>query len=230
MPAACASLAEFLAIAPEFKTVGPQSSGSVTIAIQPAPGDVFTLVDSSGLLPVVESFEADLDFSIGVDEAATAANLAAAISTGALATSAAVAAVVTIVSAATGPVSLLGMTTSNPAAFVLSGPTLTGGDVQVLFALGCACSQINLQCWGDKADCGHVYLTAYFLSTSSGTGGGSTISSKKIDKISVAYAVATPSGKDALIQSNKWGALYIQLRRSLFIAPLPGRRFFPVVC
>ncbi len=230
MAKACATLAEFLAIAPEFKTVGPQSAGSVTVASQPAPGDTFTLADSSGLLPVVESFEAGVDFSIGVDEAATAANLAAAISLGALATSAALGATLTIVSASTGPVSLLGMTTSNPVALVLSGPTLTGGDAQVLFALGCACSQINLGCWGDKADCGHVYLTAYLLSSATGAGGGGTVSSKKIDKISVAYAVATPSGADALLQSNKWGALYLQMRRSLFVAPIPGRRFFPVVC
>jgi hypothetical protein len=188
------------------------------------------LVDSFGLLPVAEVFEAGVDFAIGATEADTASNLAAAIALGALATSAAVGAVVTIVSVSTGPVSLLGMDTSNPAALVLSGATLTGGDAQVNFALGCACSQINLECWGDKADCGHVYLTAYFLSSATGAGGGSAVSSKKIDKIAVTYATATPSGKDAVMESNKWGALYLQMRRSLFVAPLPGRRFFPVVC
>lgn len=230
MAKACATMAEFLTIAPEFKTLGPQSSGSVTLVVQPTPGDVFTLTDSSGLIPVVESYEVGVEFALGADKEATAANLAAAISLGALATTGVSGAVVTVVSVSTGPVSLLGMTTSNPTSFLLSGATLTGGDVQVLFALGCACSQINLGCWGDKADCGHVYLTAYFLSESSGTGGGGAVSSKKIDKISVTYATATPSGADALLQSNKWGALYVQMRRSLFVAPIPGRRFFPVVC
>jgi hypothetical protein len=200
----------------------------VTVVTQPAPGDVFTLVDSSNLLPVVETYEAGVDFAIGATEADTASNLAAAISLRALATAAAVGAVVTIVSAATGPNGLLGMTTSNAVALVLSGPTLTGGDVQVQFALDCACAQINVGCWGTKADCAHVYLTAFFLSTSSGAGGGGgSVSSKTIDKISVSYAVATPSGADAQMASNKWGQLYLQLRRSLFVAPLPGRRFLP---
>ena len=230
MAARCATLAEFLTQAPEFGTVGPQSTGTVTIAVQPAPGDAFTLVDSASLLPVSETYVAGTDFVIGATVDDTAANLAAAITAGALAQAAAVANVVTVVSVSTGPVSLLGMTTSNAVAMVLSGPTLTGGDAVVEFALECACAQINVQCWGQKADCAHVYLSAFFLSVSSGTGGGGgAVSSKTIDKISVSYAVATPTGSNAQMASNKWGQLYLQLRKSVFVAPVPGRAFLPII-
>jgi len=138
-------------------------------------------------------------------------------------------AVVYLSSKGTGPVSLHALEVSDPLSFILSGATLTGGDAWATFALECACAQINLGCWGAKADCAHIYLTAHFLSLQSGSGGGGgEVKKKKIDKIEVEFETTAPTDGD--LGSTKWGRLYLQLRKSLFIAPVPGRRILPVIC
>jgi hypothetical protein len=229
MAARCATLSEFLTQAPVFKTVGPQSSGAVTVAVNPAPGDVFTLTDTYSTPNVVETYTADTDFAIGATPADTAVNLAAAIEANPLASASAASGVVTIVSTGTGPASMLAMATDNPVAMVLSGATLSGGDAWAVFALECTCSQINVECWGVKASCGHVYLAAHFLALQTGVGGGGgTVKRKKIDKVEVEYAVESSS--DADLGATTWGRLYLQTRKSILVLPLPGRRIMPFIC
>lgn len=222
----CATLDEFLAQVPEFRSFGPKSVGTIKVDTNPAPGDTLTISDPWVLPNVVETLEAGVDFAIGATPTDTASNIAAALALSALVDASSVGDTVTLVTKATGPVSVLDLTTSVPLVLILTA--FSGGDVQVVFALDCACAQINLECWGIKADCGHIYLTAHFLTVQSG-GSGGAVSSKTIDKLSVSYAVAAPSGDDADLQSTSWGRLYAQMRRSLFIAPLPGRRFLPLV-
>jgi hypothetical protein len=226
---ACATLSEFLAQAPEFKTVGPVSSGIATLVANLVAGDTFTVADTLGAPVVSQSYIADTDFAVGVDATATAGNLATAINSNPLSliTAIAVGALVYLDSKATGACTLYALA-SNTANLTLSGATLTGGDAIVAFALSCACSQINLGCWGVKADCGHVYLTGHFLALQTGIGEGGVLNRKKIDKIEAGFAVATPSDGD--LGSTKWGRMYLQIRKTLFIAPLPGRRILPIVC
>jgi hypothetical protein len=106
----------------------------------------------------------------------------------------------------------------------LTGNTLQGGDALILQTLSCACSQINLACWGVKSDCAHIYLAAHMLSLAIGQESG-PVSSRTIDKISESYAIAAATGSDAGLSSTPWGRLYAQLRRTLFVAPIAGRRF-----
>ena len=229
MANACATLSEFLVQAPEFKTVGPVSSGIATLVANLVAGNTFTVTDTQGAPVVSESYIADTDFAVGVDEAATAANLATAINGNALSliTAVAVGALVYLDSKATGACTLYALA-SNTASLTFSAATLEGGDAIVAFALSCACSQINLECWGVKADCGHIYLTGHFLALQTGIGAGGILNRKKIDKIEAGYAVAVPS--DADLGSTKWGRMYLQIKKTLFIAPLPGRRILPFVC
>ena len=49
MANACATLSEFLVQAPEFKTVGPVSSGIATLVANLVAGDTFTVAEDSGL-------------------------------------------------------------------------------------------------------------------------------------------------------------------------------------
>jgi hypothetical protein len=227
----CATLSEFLTQAPEFKTVGPVSTGTVTVAINPAPGDKLTIADTFTIPAILETFTAGTDYAIGATPETTAANLATALNnTSALVSAQAVGAAVTLVSKGTGSVSLYALGVDDPLSLILSGPTLEGGDAQASFALSCACAQINLACWGVKADCAHVYLTGHFLALQSGTGGGGggAINRKKIDKIEIGYQTTAPSDGD--LGATKWGRLYLQLRKSIFIPPLPGRRILPIVC
>ena len=224
----CATLAEFLALAPEFLTAGTASAGSLVFVSQPSPGDSVTLATQYGIPLVTETYIADTDFDIGVNEAATAANFAAAVSLRSLALGTADAEIVTVVSQSTGPVSVL-LTTSSSVAMVWDDPTLLGGDTLAKFQLQCACSSINLECWGAKSDCGHVYLTGHMMATAGfGSGEQGTPTAKSIDKLSESYASSTPSDGD--YGSTKWGRLYLQLRDTLVVGGTVGRCTMPIVC
>lgn len=219
MAQSCATLAEFLAQVPEFLTFGSESDGTLTVDTQPSPGDVLTLATRFGVPIVTETYVADTDFSIGVDEATTATNIAVAIDGGQLAAASSDGSVVSILTAS-GPVGALELTSSVPAVLVWDETPMTPGADQVQFVLDCTCQQINLQCWGQKADCGHIWLTAHYLSVQSGQSGGS-VSGKSIDKLSISYAVTAPS--DPELGATKWGRMYLQLRQSIVILPVVGR-------
>jgi hypothetical protein len=226
----CATLAEFVDLVPEFLTLGDASTGTLVVASQPAPGDSITLTDPYAFPPVVETLIAGTDYAIGVDEAATAANIAAAMDGGSLVTASAIGATVYVASVKTGAAGAVGISTTNPAALQWSGVALTGGDALVLFSLECACSMINLECWGTKASCGSIYLAAHVL-TVAGGGEGGAVNRKKIDKIEVSFAATgTATGIDANFGSTKWGRLYLAMKKTIFVAPIAGRRFLPGVC
>lgn len=233
MPQRCATLNEFVDLVPEFLTLGDASTGTLVVASQPAPGDSITLADPYAFPPVVETLIAGTDYAIGVDEAATAANIAAAMDAGSLVTASAIGATVYVASVKTGAAGNVGVSTTNPAALAWSGVALTGGDALVLFSLDCACSMIALDCWGSKASCGHVYLAAHMLAVASGLAGGESgpVNRKKIDKIEISNAATgLATGLDANFGSTKWGRLYLAMKKTIFVAPIAGRRFLPGVC
>ncbi len=214
----CVTLAEFLLQAPEFLTFGSESDGTLTVASQPDAGDTITLATRYGVPIVTETYVADTDFDIGGDETATATNIAAALDGGELAAASSDGAVVSILTA-TGPVGALALT-SDTVDLVWNETPMTPGEEQVMFALNCACSQINLGCWGVKADCAHVYLTAHFLELQGRTGSGAANTSKTIDKLAIGFAIGVISSE--LVQT-KWGRMYSQLRESVLVLPVIGR-------
>lgn len=226
----CATLAEFLVQAPEFKSVGPVSTGTITVDVQPAPGDEITISNMFVAPPVVETLVADTDFAIGADVDETAANISTALNVGlpsTLVDSGFLGNIVYLNSKTTGSCTLYGLTTDNAVAFILSSPTLEGGDAIVDFELECACSQINIECWGIKSDCAHIYLTGHFMAVRTGIGASGIVNNKKIDQIQVGFAVTAPS--DAELGSTKWGRSYLLLKRTLLILPVPGRRVLPIL-
>ncbi len=224
MAARCATLAEFVDLIPEFLTLGDKSTGTVVLAAQPVPGDSVTFTDPYAFPPLSETYVAGTDFAIGATVDDTATNLAAALAAGALldSTTEAQGDTVYLVSTKTGPAGFVGLTTSVPATFQFSGTELTGGAALVEFSLGCACSMINLECWGTKASCASVYLAAHMLDVAGGNESG-PVERKKIDKIEIQYA-ATAATSDASFGSTKYGRLYLAMRKTVFVAPIAGRR------
>jgi len=219
----CATLSEFLRQAPEFLSFGEQSDSTLTLLGQPTPGDVLTLSTRFGVPIVVETYVAGTHFTIGGSVADTAANIAVALNGGALVAASSSGAVVSTLSSA-GPLGSLALTSSNEAAMLWDEPTMSPGDGQVLFALECACAQINVECWGAKAMCAHIYLTAHTLMVQSGsTFAGGAIASKTMDKLSISYAVTAPSDGD--LGATKWGRLYMQLKKTIPVFPIVGRGF-----
>jgi hypothetical protein len=208
---------------PGFLRFGEQSDGTLTVATQPAPGDVITLATRYGVPLVTETYVAGTDFAIGGSTAVTATNIMGTINSGALAAASASGSVVSILTDS-GPVGALALTSSVPAVLVWDESPMTPGEAQVQFFLDCACSMINLDCWGNKADCGHIYLTAHFLTVASGIADG-TITSKKIDKLAISYAGAPPG--EGELSETRWGRMYMALKRTLVVMPVVGRGSSP---
>lgn len=233
MPASCATRSEFLAIAPEFSSYGPTSSGQVVPNVS-TPGDQFSIRSASNAPAVLLTFEAvaasptlGSEYLAGATSADTAESLAASINAaGQLATASVSGNIIYIDSIETGVDGLHTIDDKPDGIFqFLTGNTLEGGAALIDQALACACSQINLECWGSKAQCAHVYLTAHMLTVANG-GEAGPVNRRKIDKIEESFAaVGTATGLDASFATTKWGRLYLQLKKSLFIAPVPGRRF-----
>jgi hypothetical protein len=232
MVARCATLDEFLAVAPEFRTAGSTSTGHIVPGVS-TPGDLFSIRSASNAPAVLLVFEAvassptlGTEYLAGATSEETAASLAASINAaGQLAMASVSSNNLYLESIETGVDGLHTLSDKPDGIFTfITGETLAGGAVLINQALACACSQINLECWGTKAQCAHIYLTAHMLSLAIGQESG-PVSSRTIDKISESYAIAAATGSDAGLSSTPWGRLYAQLRRTLFVAPLAGRRF-----
>jgi len=107
-----------------------------------------------------------------------------------------------------------------------AAPTLT--DEQVTLILECTCSMINLECWGDKASCGHLYLAAHFSATQLGEEAGS-LTAKTIGRISESFSASVTVDPGNMFQTTKYGRMYWMLFRTLLKAPIAARRTLPVV-
>lgn len=217
----CATLAEFIANAPEFLNFGEASDGTLTIVTQPSPGDSITLQTRFGVPVVTETLVADTDFDIGGTTTITATNIATALNLGALAAADSSANVVSILTGE-GPIGSLALSSSVPSVLVWDETPMAPGAGIVQTMLDCTCQMINLECWGEKADCAHRYLTGHFLAMQGGgSGEGGAVSSRKIDKLSISFAVSPPS--DADLGNTKWGRMYMALKSTLLLLPIVGR-------
>ena len=234
MPASCATRAEFLAVAPEFQTYGSTSTIKIT-ANAGTVGDRFILTSADFPNQVITWTAVAASPTLGSEYLAgtpieTAASLVDSINAqGQFATATVTnGPIFALESIQTGVDGLHTVTQKPDGSFQFPNgteeDTLEGGAALIDQTLSCACSQINLACWGVKSDCAHIYLTAHMLSLAIGQESG-PVSSRTIDKISESYAIAAATGSDAGLSSTPWGRLYAQLRRTLFVAPLAGRRF-----
>tara|TARA_R110000851_G_scaffold85884_1_gene186541 strand:- start:399 stop:1115 length:717 start_codon:yes stop_codon:yes gene_type:complete len=234
MVARCATLEEFLAVVPEFRTAGSTSGAQVNAGAF-AIGDRFSVRSASDFPAVGITFTGvaaapvlGTEYLASGTSSELIASLVASINFRGELITASVPGdsnIMWVQSIQTGVDGLHSISDKPSGAFTFpDGVTLQGGDALILQTLSCACSQINLACWGVKSDCAHIYLTAHMLSLAIGQESG-PVSSRTIDKISESYAIAAATGSDAGLSSTPWGRLYAQLRRSLFVAPIAGRRF-----
>ncbi len=230
MPKSCATRAEFLSVLPEFRTFGPTSTGQVTVNFATA-GDTFTITSGNELLPKSITFTGSFTPTLGTEFQSDAspeeiaASLAASINVrGELCKASHVGAVIYLESIETGVDGLHTLSCAPLAAFTLPPDgKLTGGAALIDQALACACSQINLECWGKKAQCAHIYLTAHMLTVAAG-GEAGPVESRKIDKIEEKFGTIWNPDLDPSFGTTKWGRLYLQLKSTLLILPVAGRR------
>lgn len=236
MTTSCATLSQLLALTNGvFDSFGSTSQGTVTFDSNPSATTTFTVTADFGALPVVAVLTAVAgspstnEYQIGGDTTITATNFAAAAidaanDMSALVTATSVGNIAYLETAETGPQSEYGMVTSEAASMLLSGATLEGGNDLMQFYLDCACSQLQVDCWGDKRSCAHIYLAAHYASVAQGAGETGPVNSRQIDKLRTSYAaVGTATQLDAEFATTKWGRMYLSLRSTLLRLPIVGR-------
>lgn len=228
MTEACATLAEVLTVAPAIAPFGTQGTAQLTVVTADTGTEVLTFTDATGVIPVVETYTSGTDWTPGVTQALTAVAIATALAASSLIIASAVGDIVFVASVATGALSLIDVASSG-ATMTWNVTTLENGDAALNQVLGCACQMINLQCWGVKADCGHIYLTAHMVTVAQG-GDVGQVTMKKIDKISSSFSAASFDTSDAAFASTHWGRMYLAERETIVVFPVVGTglpRFWP---
>lgn len=233
---ACVTVARFLAIAPEFATFGGVGSGTVTFAGATVALDTVTIGAAIGTATTGARAAGTDTWSTDGTTAAQLASLVAMFNDAAASFAAIVSAVATaptvalVTSIATGIPGDIAWSTSDVADIVLDTLTaLSGGSDQIDFYLDCACLMVNAQCWGDKFECGVIYLAAHLMTVATGAEGGPA-SGKTIDKISVTFATTSFDTTDAAYASTSWGRRYLAIFETIVVFPVVGTgapRFWP---
>ncbi len=93
-------------------------------------------------------------------------------------------------------------------------------DALVQLYLDCAAHMISIECWGDKTNCGSIYLAAHLLSSAAGSESG-PLTNRKIGDISAGYATAVVPTTD-LLAGTHWGRMYLTLYDTVFSAGTTG--------
>lgn len=223
-----ATVADVVALVPAAGTLGPASTGSITvISFNVAAGDsityaglTLTAVDGARTSGS-DNFQGDL----GLGVAATAAEILAAIqdplnSWATVVTGTVAGAVVSLTTIATGSNSVGALTSSDLAMMTTTG--MTGGDILILTMVNVAASMVNVACWGEKTCDATKFLALHFLASVEGgfSGAKPTATSIKIKDIGKTYSVATPT--DALFGSTQWGKMYLMLYETVFCSGTTG--------
>jgi hypothetical protein len=229
---AYATVDEFLAatgaMSPGFLTLGPHSTGTVEEVAPVTDGDVITLETVSRVFPTVtETYTAvaaapaafqfvSTDLSTFVDAVNADSTLATAVWGDPIA-------LLTSVTTGADSMHLLSSDAAQPAELILSGPNLAGGDSVLQIYLDCAAEMIDPACWGDKTNCGHIYLTGHMLDGALGAERG-PLTDQKIGDISASYADPPTLVGSGPFGSTHWGRLYEAVKSTLLVFAAVGRR------
>jgi len=224
MAKACVTVDEFITLLPEFASFGAASIGQLTVTADPGAGATITVTEDRQDLPTQFVLTEGVEWTIASGDAqATAQSIADAfVAQGALQASA-VGGVVHVLTVATGWLSEYAVA-DDDANLAWAESRLTRGADQIEWMISCTCSMINLECWGDKASCGHAYLAAHFLTVEAG-GEGGIVSNRKIDTIQEGYGgIPAFDSSDAALASTKYGRMYLAMRATLLTPPFVARK------
>lgn len=225
---ACVTVAKFLSIVPELAAFGGPSSGTLSFVAPSVALDTLTIGAHIGAAVTGPRSAGSNNWSVDGPIITQLASLTDMLNDTAAGFAAIVSAFQTdplsvlVTSRATGITGNIAWSTSNPTDIVLDPlGALSGATDQMEFYLECACSMVNFQCWGIKFECGVIQLAAHLMTVASGADAG-TVTSKKIDKISVSYASTSFDTSDAAYVSTRYGRNYIALRETIVVFPVVG--------
>lgn len=222
----CLSVATFLALVPEFSSVGGPSIGTIEWLGTGTVGDTISIggvqmtavagarVAGSSTWSVDGSAVAEATSFVAAIADSDAADLVSAVKT--------TPSIVKVTTLGGGFDSELAFTTSDAAVYDLSDTTLTGGSDLLDFQLTTTCLMVNASKWGSKAGAAQAYLAAHFMAIATGAGGGETgaTTSRSIDRISQANASTAFATTDAAFASTRWGRMYLALKATVLRIPM----------
>lgn len=222
----CLSVATFLALVPEFSSVGGPSIGTIEWLSTGTVGDTIDIggvqmtavsgarVAGSSTWSVDGSAVAEATSFVAAIADSEAADLVSAVKT--------TPSIVKVTTLGGGVDSELAFTTSDAAVYDLSDTTLTGGSDLLDFQLETTCLMVNASKWGSKAGAAQAYLAAHFMAIATGAGGGETgaTTSRSIDRISQANASTAFESSDAAFASTRWGRMYLALKATVLRIPM----------
>lgn len=234
-PLAYATLAELLALDPAFfKTLGSVSTGLLDVAATAVAGDTFTVGPAQLTAVNGARTPAGNDWSADGTTVAQAASLLAAIldagntTAGVITAEAVTPTALTVSSVATGPVSELAWSASNPASLVLTAlANLAGGSEFLLNILTMAATTVDGTYWLGKTHDGHLHLAAHMATVaagpSAGSGEGGIVSSRSMGGLSVSWAVPAFDADSGSYSATRWGRMYWMLRSGVYVPGIVGQ-------
>ena len=94
-------------------------------------------------------------------------------------------------------------------------------DATIQIFLDCAAEMMDQACWGNKTQCGNVYLAAHNLTSALGAESG-PLESRKLGDIAASYGMMATTGGN--FGTTNWGRMYVAMRDTLLIVGVAGRR------
>ena len=233
----CLSVASFLALVPEFSSVGGPSVGTVEWLGSGSAGQTISIGGVEMVAVAGARAAGSSTWSVDGSTTAQATSFVAAIvdseAADILTAVKTTPVIVRLTTLGHGIDSELVFSTSTPATYDLSGATLDGGSDLLDFQLGTTCLMVNASKWGSKAGAAQAYLTAHFMAIATGAGGGETgvTTSRAISAISQANASTAFDSSDAAFASTRRGRMYLALRKTVMLIPMTtGARGFGGLC
>jgi hypothetical protein len=216
----------FLALVPEFGSVGGPSIGTIEWLSTGTAGDTISIggvqmtavagarVAGSSTWSIDGAAVAEATSFVAAIADSEAADLVSAVKTTPV--------IVQITTLAKGYNSELAFSTSDAAVYELSGATLAGGSDLLDFQLSTTASMVNVSTWRGKAGAAQAYLCAHFMAIATGAGGGETgaTTSRAIDRISQSNAATAFEMSDAAFASTRWGRMYLALKSTVLRIPM----------
>ncbi len=216
----------FLALVPEFASVGGPSIGTIEWLNTGTVGDTISIggvqmtavagarVAGSSTWSIDGAAVAEATSFVAAIADSEAADIVSAVKTTPV--------IVQITTLAEGYNSEIAFSTSDAAVYELSGATLAGGSDLLDFQLSTTASMVNVSTWRGKAGAAQAYLCAHFMAIATGAGGGETgaTTSRSIDRISQSNAATSFDMSDAAFASTRWGRLYLALKATVLRIPM----------
>jgi len=226
----CATVDQLIAVAPEFEFFGGPSKGQILLTGNTLAGETLTIGDV--VLTAVAGVPLADQWSIDGTVLEQANSLLLALQGVSLVSYIVAEKVfgspkIKVTTLEEGLNSSYPWSTTSTSITLAPGDKLNGGDCDIAFYLGIACSMLNKGCWGTKTLPASIYIAAHLMAISLDEDSG-VATSRGISAISEGYSYLAPTGlSDPYWNNTKWGRLYLALWQTILKMPVVSGGLIP---